>query len=45
MDAVGIFEAIKKSPFFNTYFHFRPLSANASAEVVAFARLKTDYIL
>ena len=34
-----IFEAIKKSPFFNANFHFRPLSANASAEIVAFARL------
>ena len=35
MDAVGIFEAIKKSPFSGVNFHFRPLSADASAEFMA----------
>ena len=36
-----IFEAIKKSPFFNANFHFRPSSANDSAEIGADAQQKT----
>ena len=34
-----IFEAIKKSPFFNANFHSHPISENASAEIGADARL------
>ena len=38
-DAVGIFEAIKKSPFLNGNSITRPISEKASAEIKADARL------
>ena len=42
MDAIGIFEAIKKSPFFNVIFTLRPFPANASAEIEADAQKKAS---
>ena len=39
-----IFEAIKKSPFFNVIFPLCPSSEKASAEIVASACLSTDYV-
>ena len=39
-DASGIFEAIKKSPFLGANTFARPISENASAEIIAFARLE-----
>ena len=39
----GTFEAIKRSSFFNGIFNLCPKSENASAEILAFARLRLMY--